>query len=153
MAGSAVAGKSDKKAPNLWKEAHDALRDDEKGKERLDKLSGILREQLGKPRLKLRSEDGYKQLQVLIKQKSHNLSAKKSSEKIGKIADNMLAIKDIVAAGTGMGGPYVAIPAAALFLAFSVCANEAATRRAKGTHQCLDAADLSVRERRNVRAG
>jgi hypothetical protein len=39
----------------------------------------------------------------------------------------MLRIEELVAAGANVGGPYVAIPAAALFLAFSVgfyCINE-----------------------------
>jgi hypothetical protein len=109
-----------KHTPNLWKEAYSALGEDGKGKERLEKLNTILMEQIGQPNLKIRSEDGYKQLQALINKKSQSLAAGKSSEKFGKISNNMLAIQDLVATGANMGGPYVAIPAAALFLAFSV---------------------------------
>ena len=117
---SSVISDSGKRTPSLWKEAYSALSEDEKGKERLHKLNVILREQLGKPKLKVRSEDGYKQLQALINKRSQDLAASKSSEKVGKICDNMLTIQELVAAGANVGGPYVAIPAAALFLAFSV---------------------------------
>lgn len=116
----ASSSSSSKHPPNLWKEAYNALNDDEKGKERLHKLNKIIREQLGKPKLKIRSEDGYKQLFALIQKKSKSLEASRSSEKVGKICDNMLTIQELVAAGVNVGGPYVAIPAAALFLAFSV---------------------------------
>lgn len=117
---SAISG-IEKRTPNLWKEAYAALSEDEKGKERLHKLNGILRDQLGKPKLKVRSDDGYKQLQNLISKRSQELVASKSSEKVGKICDNMLAIQDLVSAGANVAGPYVAIPAAALFVVFSVC--------------------------------
>jgi hypothetical protein len=119
MANSVVSNSS-KRTPNFWKEAYNALSEDEKGKERLRKLNVILKEQVGKPKMKLRSEDGYKQLQALINKRSKSLAAGKSSEKFGKVSGNMLAIQDLVAAGANVGGPYVAIPAAALFLAFSV---------------------------------
>lgn len=114
------ASDADKAPPNLWKEAYSALSEDDKGKERLHRLNSILKEQLNKPNLKLRSEDGYKQLQALISKRSNDLAASKSSDKVGKICDNMMTIQDLVAAGANVGGPYVAIPAAALFLAFSV---------------------------------
>jgi hypothetical protein len=117
---SSVVSSSGKRSPNLWKEAYSALNDDDKGKERLHKLNAILKEQLGKPKLKVRSEDGYKQLQSLIRKRSQALAASRSSEKVGKICDNMLIIQELVAAGANVAGPYVAIPAAALFLAFSV---------------------------------
>jgi hypothetical protein len=121
---ASVLSDPDKRIPNLWKEAYNALHHDDKGKERLDKLNVILRERLDKPKLKVRSEEGYKRLQILINEKSKELSANRSSEKIGKICDNMLTIQDLVAAGANVGGPYVAIPAAALFLVFSVCGIE-----------------------------
>lgn len=114
------ASDTDKAPPNLWKEAYSALSEDDKGKERLHRLHTILKEQLNKPKLKLRSEDGYKQLQAFIDKRSKDLAASKTSEKIGKITDNMMTIQELVAAGANVGGPYVAIPAAALFLAFSV---------------------------------
>jgi hypothetical protein len=94
------------RTPNLWKEAYNALSEDEKGKERLRKLNDILKRELGTPNIKMRSEDGYKRLQT--------------SDKVNKICTNMLRIEELVAAGANVGGPYVAIPAAALFLAFSV---------------------------------
>jgi hypothetical protein len=118
---SSVTKSSGKRTPNLWKEAYSALKDDEKGNERLSKLNEILKQEIGKPNIKIRSEDGYKQLQALINKRSQSLAASKSSDKVGKICDNMLRIEELVAAGASVGGPYVAIPAAALFLAFSVC--------------------------------
>ncbi|OAL50967.1 ankyrin [Pyrenochaeta sp. DS3sAY3a] len=117
---NSVVSSSGKGAPNLWKEAYNALNAEEKGEQRLRKLHAIIKEQLGKPKLKLRSGDGYKQLFALIQKKSKRLEASKSSEKVGKVCDNMLRIQDLVAAGVNVGGPYVAIPAAALFLAFSM---------------------------------
>lgn len=114
--------KSGEHAQNLWKEAYKALCDDDQGRDRLHKLNKRLRVQLGKPKLNLRSEDGYKELLGLINTKSQKLlSNKKSSSKMAIVCDNMLRIKDLVAMGASVGGPYVAIPAAALFLVFSVC--------------------------------
>lgn len=121
---NSVVSSSGKGAPNLWKEAYNALHAEEKGEQRLHKLHTIIKEQLGKPKLKLRTGDGYKQLFALIQKKSKRLEATKSSEKVGKICDNMLRIQELVAAGVNVGGPYVAIPAAALFLAFSVCSQK-----------------------------
>jgi hypothetical protein len=118
---SSVTNHAGKRTRNLWREAYSALSDDEKGKERLHKLNDILKQEIGKPNIKIRSEDGYKQLQALINKRSQSLAATKTSEKVGKICDNMLRIEELVAAGANVGGPYVAIPAAALFLAFSVC--------------------------------
>lgn len=117
---NSVVSKSGKTTPNLWREAYSALSEDEKGKERLHKLNVLIKEQLGKPKLKLRSEDGYKQLFALIQKKSKSLEASRSSEKVDRICKNMLTIQDLVATGANVGGPYIAIPAAALFLAFSV---------------------------------
>jgi hypothetical protein len=108
------------RTPNLWKEAYNALSEDEKGKERLRKLNDILKRELGTPNIKMRSEDGYKRLQTLINQRSQSLASSKTSDKVNKICTNMLRIEELVAAGANVGGPYVAIPAAALFLAFSV---------------------------------
>ena len=105
---------------NLWKEAYKALCDDEQGKDRVHKLNKKLRIQLGRPNLNLRSDDGYKHLLALINDRSRVLSNNKSSSKVASICDNMLRIKDLVATGASVGGPYVAIPAAALFLVFSV---------------------------------
>lgn len=120
MSGPPVSSKSTENGPNLWKEAYRALKDDEKGRERLQRLNIVIKEQLGNPKLKLRSEDGYKQLLGLIQEKAQSLEQSKSSEKVGKICKNMMSIQELVTAGANVGGPYVAIPAAALFLAFSV---------------------------------
>ncbi|KAI8940929.1 hypothetical protein NX059_002185 [Plenodomus lindquistii] len=107
--------------PNVWKEAYQALRDDEEGKEQLHKLNKKLRVQVNKPKLNLRSKEGYQQLFTLIEEKSQALSnGTKTSGKMTVICDNMLRIKDLVATGASVGGPYIAIPAAALFLAFSM---------------------------------
>jgi hypothetical protein len=117
---SAGGSTSTPRTPNLWKEAYSALSEDDKGKERLRKLNDILKREIGAPNIKMRSEDGCKRLQALINQKSQSLAKSKTSEKVGKICSNMLRIEELVAAGANVGGPYVAIPAAALFLAFSV---------------------------------
>lgn len=122
MPGSTVSTSfgSGQRTPNLWKQAYQALNDEEKGRERLHKLNTMLKEQLGKPKMKLRSEDGYQQLLGLIQVKARQLEKSKSTEKVGRICSNMMKFQDIVAAGANVGGPYVAIPAAALFSAFSV---------------------------------
>ncbi|KAJ4353074.1 hypothetical protein N0V95_003669 [Ascochyta clinopodiicola] len=112
--------KARRKHVNIHEQAYEALKDDEKGRERLQKLNSIIKEQLGKPKLKLRSEDGYKQLLKLIHKKAESLEQSKSSEKVGRICKNMMSIQELVAAGANVGGPYIAIPAAALFLAFSM---------------------------------
>lgn len=112
------------KTPDLWQEAYKALEHSEEGKERLPRLNEILRIQLGKPKLKIRSAEGLKELQTMIIKKAQELAAKQASGKMtkaGKAFENMAVIKDIVGQGLSAGGPYTAIPAAALFLAFSVC--------------------------------
>lgn len=116
---SVISG-AEKRTPNLWKQAYQALNDEEKGRERLHKLNTMLKGELGKPNMKLRSEDGYQQLLAMIQKKARKLENGKSTEKIGRICNNMLKFQDIVAAGANVGGPYVAIPAAALFSALSV---------------------------------
>ena len=124
MPGSTVSRSSSsgykKRTPNLWKQAYQALNDEEKGRERLHRLNTMLKKQLGKPKIKLRSEEGYEQLLGLIQGKARQMENSKSTEKIGKVCNNMMIVQDIVAAGANVAGPYVAIPAAALFLAFSV---------------------------------
>lgn len=112
--------KKHKSPTTLWQEAYDALAEDEKGKERLQKLSNIIKDQIGKPKLKIRSDDGYAALSSLIQEKAKKLEDDKSSDKVDKITSNMMMIQDLVGAAAGVGGPYVALPAAALFLAFSV---------------------------------
>jgi hypothetical protein len=124
---------SSKFSTSLWEEAYNALNHEEKGKSRLLKLSNILKNELGKPNLKLRSETGYQKLQTLIDSKSKRLAKSKSS-KAGLVCDTMLKIQDLVAAGANVGGPYVAIPAAALFLAFSVRALAVRYTRLNITH-------------------
>lgn len=122
MAGSSVSTSQGhkKRTPNLWKQAYQALNDEEKGRERLHKLNSMLKQELGKPGIKLRSDDGYKQLLGMIQTKARKLESKKSVDKIGRICSKMMKFEDIVATGAGIAGPYVAIPAAALFSVFSV---------------------------------
>lgn len=150
MAGSA-AGKTSKHAPNIWKEAYNELSADEKGKDRLHKLNDILRQEIGQPKLKIRSEDGYKQLQAFINKRSAKLKTSKVSEKVGKISSNMLKIEELVSAGANVGGPYVAIPAAALFMAFSVCLRRCQLNTL--TQRSAGSTNLSSREGEHVRAG
>lgn len=122
MAGSKVNSGTtpNKRAPNLWKQAYQALNDEDKGRERLQKLNTMLKSELGRPGMKLRSDDGYKQLLGMIQTKARKLESKKSVDKIGRICNNMMKFEDLVAGGAGVGGPYIAIPAAALFAVFSV---------------------------------
>ena len=116
--------------PNLWKEGYDALRSDPFGKARLQKLTTILKNELGLPSINLRSSDGYKQLLSLMAQRASALEAGPSSAKsdktakmgevIGKVRDHILNLQEVVAAGASVAGPYVAIPAAALMVAFTM---------------------------------
>jgi hypothetical protein len=104
----------------FWKQAYEELNDEDKGREKLQKLDSLLTEKLQKPGVKLRSEEGYQQLRGMINDKAHQLERKKGVEKSGNLFKNMMLFQDIVAAGAGAGGPYVAIPAAALFSTFTV---------------------------------
>jgi hypothetical protein len=112
--------KSAKRSPNLWREAYKALYTDEEEKEHMQKLQAKLRQRLNKPTLDLRTQDGYKKLLKFINNEGDMLKAKKRPEKFHKVSHNMLQVKDLVEAGVAVAGPYVAIPAAALFLVFSV---------------------------------
>lgn len=118
--GASTGPSPGKRTPNLWKQAYQALNDEEKGRERLHKLNSMLKAELGKPNIKLRSDEGYQQLLGMIQTKARKLEGKKSVDKIGRICSKMMKFEDIVATGAGIAGPYVAIPAAALFSAFSV---------------------------------
>ena len=92
----------------------------EKGRERLQKLDRLLTRKLQKPCVKLRSKEGCQQLRKMINDKAHQLERRKGIDKTDSLFKIMLLFQDIVAAGAGAGGPYVAIPAAALFSAFTV---------------------------------
>ncbi|KAL5121668.1 Ankyrin repeats (3 copies) [Pleosporales sp. CAS-2024a] len=115
---SDISNETAKHAVKLWKEAYMALTGDKEKQARLVKLKTILKKEVGSPNIKLRSEAGYQKLQALIDAKSKSLQKSKTS-KISSICENMLKCQDLVSAGAGAGGPYVAIPVAALFLAFS----------------------------------
>jgi hypothetical protein len=113
----------------FWKQAYEELNDEDKGRERLQKLDRLLTEKLQKPGVKLRSEEGYQQLRGMINDKAHQLERRKGVDKTESLFKNMMLFQDIVAAGAGAGGPYVAIPAAALFSAFTVSSSS-------HCHQC-----------------
>jgi HD-GYP domain-containing protein (c-di-GMP phosphodiesterase class II) len=113
--------KSGKREPNLWREAYKALYTDEEEKDHMQKLQAKLRQRLNNPTLNLKTEDGYKKLLKFISKEGAMLEAKKRPERFHKVLQNILEIKGLVEAGAAVGGPYVAIPAAALFLVFSVC--------------------------------
>jgi hypothetical protein len=115
--------------PNLWKEAYNALQSDPTGKARLQKLATILKTELGLPTLKLRSPDGYHQLLALMAARAHALEtpAPTKADKVAKmgaalntVREHMANLQEIVTAGATAAGPYVAIPAAALMVAFSM---------------------------------
>lgn len=122
MSGSSISAspRPEKRTSYLWKQAYQALNDEEKGRERLHKLNTMLKQELGRPNIKLRSDDGYRELFGMIQKKARRLESKRSTEKTGAICSNMTKIQDIVAAGANVGGPYVAIPIAALFSVFAV---------------------------------
>ena len=104
----------------FWKQAYEELNDEDKGRERLQKLDRLLTESLQKPGVKLHSEEGYLQLRGMINNKARQLERRKGVDRTESLFKNMMLFQDIVAAGAGAGGPYVAIPAAALFSAFTV---------------------------------
>jgi len=56
----------------------------------------------------------------MIKKKAQVYEAKRLSNKLDAVSENMLKLQDLVSAGANVGGPYIAIPAAGLFLIFSV---------------------------------
>jgi hypothetical protein len=114
-------GKSGKNEPNLWKEAYQALYEDSEEKGQMQKLQFKLRKRLNEPTLDLKSELGHKKMLGFINTAGEKLAAKKRPERFNKICQHLLQIKELVGAGTAVGGPYIAIPAAALFLVFSVC--------------------------------
>jgi hypothetical protein len=65
---------SSKHTTNLWKEAYNTLKDEEKGNARLEELEDIHKKELNNPSLKLRSEDSYTPLQVLVTSQSQKLA-------------------------------------------------------------------------------
>jgi hypothetical protein len=114
-------GKPGKDGPNLWKEAYQALYEDSEEKNQMQKLQVKLRKRLNDPNLDLRSELGYRKMTRFIKTAGDKIATKKRPERFSRVCQQMLQVKDLVGAGLAAGGPYAAIPAAALFLVFSVC--------------------------------
>lgn len=110
-----------KKTPNMWRAAYTSLYEDDEKKEHMQKLQAKLRKRLNQPDLNLRTNEGHKVLLAFIGKQGSKIDAKKRPERFSKVAHNMLVIKDLFGAGAAVGGPYVAIPAAALFMVFSVC--------------------------------
>ena len=104
----------------FWKQAYEELNDEEKGRERLQKLDRLLTEKLQRPGLKLRSEEGYQLLRGMINDNAHQIERRNGVDKTESLLKIMMLFQDIVAAGAGAGGPYVAIPVVALFSAFTV---------------------------------
>jgi hypothetical protein len=107
--------------PDLWKEAYQALYEDDEEKGQMQKLQTKLRKRLNDPTLDLGSELGYKKMISFINVAGDKIATKKHPERFSKVCQHMLQIKELVGAGVAVGGPYAAIPAAALFLVFSVC--------------------------------
>jgi hypothetical protein len=112
--------KTGKDVPHLWEEAYQALYEDSEEKHQMQKLQTKLRDRLNNPTLDLRSELGYKKITAFINTAGDKIAAKKRPERFSKVCEHMIQIKDLVGAGSAAGGPYAAIPAAALFLVFSV---------------------------------
>ena len=114
---------------NFWKQAYKELNNEDKGKEKLQKLDRLLTEKLQRPGLKLQSEEGYQLLRGMINDNARQIESRKDVDKTESFLKNMKLFQDIVAAGAGAGGPYVAIPVAALFSAFAVSSSSP-------RHQC-----------------
>lgn len=112
--------KSGNKEPDLWREAYKALYADNAEKEHMQKLQAKLRKRLNQPDLDLKTDKGYKVMLSFINKQGSKMESKKRPERFSKVAHNMLVIKELFGAGAAVGGPYVAIPVAALFMVFSV---------------------------------
>lgn len=112
---------SGNKEPNLWREAYKALYADNGEKEHMQKVQAKLRKRLNQPDLNLKTDEGHKVMLSFINKQGGKIASKKHPERFSKVAHNMLAIKELFGAGADVGGPYVAIPVAALFMVFSVC--------------------------------
>lgn len=89
----------------FWKQAYGELNDEDKGRERLQKLDRLLTEKLQRPGLKLRSEEGYQLLRGMINDNAHQIERRKGVDKTESLLKNMMLFQDIVAAGAGAGGP------------------------------------------------
>lgn len=116
---SASAGSS-KHTSNLWKQAYQGLSEHPERGPRLEKLKALLKRDLGKPHIKPRSNDGVHELLCLVEVKKRQVESKKSTEKIQAACSHMNKVKDVFGAAADVGGPYVAIPVAALFSVFAV---------------------------------
>lgn len=109
------------KEANLWREAYKALYADPDEKETMQKVQAKLRKRLAQPDLDLRTDQGHQVLLSFISRQGSKMEGKKRPERFTKVAHNMVVIKELFGAGAAVGGPYVAIPIAALFMVFSVC--------------------------------
>ena len=116
---SASAG-SGKRTSNLWKQAYQGLSEHPERGPRLEKLKALLKQDLGKPHIRLRSDDGVRELLSLMEEKKRQVESKKSTAKIQAACSHINSIKDVFGAAADVGGPYVAIPVAALFSVFAV---------------------------------
>lgn len=119
MPTSANAG-SGKRTSNLWKQAYQGLSEHPERGPRLEKLKALLKRDLDKPHIKLRSDDGVRELLGLMEEKKRQVESKKSSAKIQAACSHINNVKEIFGAAADVGGPYVAIPVAALFSVFAV---------------------------------
>ncbi|KAL6160069.1 hypothetical protein ACJQWK_09530 [Exserohilum turcicum] len=116
----AKSHKSEHEEPNLWKEAYKALYADNEEKEHMHKVQAKLRKRLNQPDLNLKTEEGHKVLMYFIGKQGVKMEAKKYPERFSKVSQNMSVIKELFGAGAAVGGPYVAIPVAALFMVFAM---------------------------------
>jgi hypothetical protein len=119
--GASASASPAERTSNLWKQAYRDLSEDEERSPKLEKLKALLKHDLGKPHIKLRSDDGVHDLLKMMEEKRRTVQSKKSTEKIQSACSHMMKIQDVVGAGASVGGPYVAIPVAALFSVFAVC--------------------------------
>lgn len=109
-----------KRTSNLWKQAYQGLSEHPERGPRLEKLKALLKRDLGKPHIKLRSDDGVRELLGLMEEKKRQLERKKSTAKIQAACSHINNVKEVFGAAADVGGPYVAIPVAALFFVFAV---------------------------------
>jgi hypothetical protein len=141
------SSKHGKKEPNLWREAYKSLYAENGEKEHMQKVQAKLRKRLNQPDLDLKTDEGYNVMVSFISKQGSKMESKKRPERFSKVSQNMIAMKDLFGAGAAVGGPYVAIPVAALFMVFSVCSVAPLPGTTKLLTCQIDGGDLHVGKR------
>ncbi|KAF3042173.1 hypothetical protein E8E12_008304 [Didymella heteroderae] len=82
--------------------------------------SALLKQDLGKLHINLRSKEGVLELFGMMEAKRRKVQGKKVTAKIQSACSHMAKIQDVVGAGASAGGPYVVIVTEALFSVFAM---------------------------------